>query len=258
MNNDLATTPEAKANYIKPISFDEYKMQSSEYTKKALQELKEQMKTFKPKKNSIIEKNIDVLNKNDYIIESNSDTDYNLSDNNNYDNGDDNDNDDGDNGDDKNTNINVIIRNFKNTKPDNKKKKISKSNSESNASNASNVTDAIYNKLDNDSKKILQLNTKIVELNRVCNKMDKDLHYLKLDLLNSQCDNDKLNKDEEFYKKKIELLDNIVKLSDEKQKKEQKYLKYLKTFIIILFCANAYFDYIKYMMLFVSVVLLCF
>ena len=51
--------------------------------------------------------------------------------------------------------------------------------------------------------------------------MDKDLHYLKLDLLNSQCDNDKLNKDEEFYKKKIELLDNIVKLSDEKQKKKR-------------------------------------
>ena len=253
MYNDLATTPEAKPNYIKPISSDEYKMQSSEYTKKALLELKEQMKTFKPKKNSIIEKNIDIVNKNDYIIESNSDTDYNLSDNNNC--------DDDDDADDKNTNINVIIRNVKNTKADNKKKKMSKSNSESNASNASNasnVTDAIYNKLDNDCKTILQLNTKIVELNRVCNKMDKDLHYLKLDLINSQCDNDKLNKDEVLYKQKIEYLDDIVKCSYEKQIKEQKYLKYLKIFVIVILCANAYFDYIRYAMLIASVVLLIF
>jgi hypothetical protein len=41
MYNDLATTPEAKVSYIKPISSDEYKMQSSEYTKKALLELKD-------------------------------------------------------------------------------------------------------------------------------------------------------------------------------------------------------------------------
>lgn len=135
---------------------------------------------------------------------------------------------------------------------------MSKSNSESNASNASNVTDAIYNKLDNDCKTILQLNTKIVELNRVCNKMDKDLHYLKLDLINFQCDNDKLNKDEVFYKQKIEYLDDIVKCSYEKQIKAEKYFKYLKTFIIILFCANAYFDYIRYAMLIASVVLLIF
>jgi hypothetical protein len=247
MYNNLATTPEVKASYIKPISSDEYKMQSSEFTKKALLELKEQMKTFKPKKNSIIEKNIDIVNKNDYIIESNSDTDYNLSDN---DNDDDN--------DDKNTNINVIIRNVKNTKDDNKKKKMSKTNSESNASNASNVTDAIYNKLDNDCKTILQLNNKIVELNRVCNKMDKDLHYLKLDLINFQCDNDKLHKEEVFYKQKIEYLDDIVKCSYEKQIKGEKYFKYLKIFVIVLFCANAYFEYIKYAMLIASVVLLIF
>ena len=81
-------------------------------------------------------------------------------------------------------------------------------------------------------------------------------HYLKLDLVNYQCDNDKLIKDSEFYKKKIELLDNIVKLNDEKLNKQEKYMKYLKTFIIIVLLLNAYFEYVKYMLLILS--LICF
>ena len=249
----LASTPEAKATFINPISTDEYKKQGSDFTQKALLELKEQMKNYKPnkpKKQSIIKKNIDVVNKNDYIIESNSnsdsETDYNISDN------DDNDDNDGndDNNNNNDTNINVIIRNGKNrknTKSDNKKNQSSELKS-------SEFTSAMFEKLDNDTHKILQLNTKMGDLKSACKKMDKDLHYLKLDLINCQCEKDKLITDADLNTKKIELLDNIVKLKDEKQIREQYYMKYLKIFIIIALSANAYFDYVKYILLFSSVI----
>jgi hypothetical protein len=268
---DIALTPEPKATYIKPISTDEYKKQGSDFTQKALLELKEQMQNIKPNKHSIIQKNIAVVNKNDYIIESNSNsdsdsaTDYNLSDK------DDEDDDDDDttknSNTNSNTNINLIIKNVKKDAKKNKKNKSESKSKESNTNNnskeskeskeskkSSDITNAVFDKLDNDSNKILQLNTKIFEYKSVCQKMDKDLHYLKLDLVNYQCDNDKLIKDSEFYKKKIELLDNIVKLNDDKLNKQEKYMKYLKIFIIILLLLNAYFEYVKYMLLILSLV----
>ena len=84
--------------------------------------------------------------------------------------------------------------------------------------------------------------------------MDKDLHYLKLDLVNFQCDNDKLLKETASYNKKIVELENIVKHSDDKANKQEKYMQYLKIFIIILLLLNAYFDYVKYILLFSSVI----
>jgi hypothetical protein len=277
---DIASTPEPIITFIKPISTDEYNKQGSDFTQKALLELKEQMKNFKPNKHSIIQKNIDVINKNNCIIESNSNSDsdsdsdsvsdYNLSDK------DDKDEDVDDDNTSKNTrtntNINLIIKNVKSdaksdakktTKKDKKKTNESKSkesrqskeSKESKESKkSSDITNAVFDKMDNDSNKILQLNNKIVEYKSVCKKMDKDLHYLKLDLVNFQCDNDKLLKETASYNKKIVELENIVKHSDDKANKQEKYMQYLKIFIIILLLLNAYFDYVKYILLFSSVI----
>ena len=279
---DIASTPEPIITFIKPISTDEYNKQGSDFTQKALLELKEQMKNFKPNKHSIIQKNIDVINKNNYIIESNSNSDsdsdsesvsdYNLSDK------DEKDEDVDDDNTNKNlrtnTNINLIIKNVKSdakktTKKDKKKtneskSKESKESKESRQSKeskeskeskkSSDITNAVFDKMDNDSNKILQLNNKIVEYKSVCKKMDKDLHYLKLDLVNFQCDNDKLLKETASYNKKIVELENIVKHSDDKANKQEKYMQYLKIFIIILLLLNAYFDYVKYILLFSSVI----
>jgi hypothetical protein len=267
---DIASTPEPIITFIKPISTDEYNKQGSDFTQKALLELKEQMKNFKPNKHSIIQKNIDVINKNNCIIESNSNSDsdsdsdsvsdYNLSDK------DDKDEDVDDNTSKNtrtNTNINLIIKNVKSdaksdakktTKKDKKKTNERKSKESKESKKSSDITNAVFDKMDNDSNKILQLNNKIVEYKSVCKKMDKDLHYLKLDLVNFQCDNDKLLKETASYNKKIVELENIVKHSDDKANKQEKYMQYLKIFIIILLLLNAYFDYVKYILLFSSVI----
>ena len=257
----LSTTPEAKTNYIKPISSDEYKKQSSDYTKKSLLELKEQMKNFKPKKNFSIINNKTNNNTEPiiYDVDSDDDGDNGVDDNEDNDVCDsETDYDLSDKEDKKtnaksNTNINLIIKNGKiNTK---KPKKNSTPNKSSSSSKTSDISNDIYKKIDDDNNKIMNLNNKIIELKSLCNKMDKDLHYLKLDLINSQCDKDNLEKTLELYKKNNEILDNIVKKNNQKIIKDRKHVLYLKIFIIILFGLNLNFENFKY---FLFVFGLCF
>jgi hypothetical protein len=270
----FAISPEPnKKNYIKPISVEDYKKQGTDFTQKALLELKEQMNTFTPKKHSIFKNpkigpiiydndndddnddDINNDNDNDNDNECNSETDYDLSDK--------EDKEDKHNIKNSNTNIKLIIQNVKSDSSKNKKDakssaKTSPKTSVKSSTEASAVTDAIYKHLDNDNNKIVILNNKIAELKSVCKKMDKDSHFLKLDLVNSQCDKDKLEKDITFYKKKIDFMDDLLKVEIENKRQEKEYLKYLKIFTIILLALNAYFEFFKYILLIIGIVFLYF
>ena len=266
----ISITPELNETYIKPISSDEYKKQSSYYTQKSLLELKEQMKNFKPKhSNSII--NSKPNNKTEPIIYDVDDDDKTDNDNVNNIHGVDgvdsiicdsesdydlSDKEDNETSTKSNTNINLII---KNGKTDNKKHKFTSTNTSSKTSSKiSAITNDIYKKIEDDNNKILNLNNKIIELKSLCNKMDKNLHYLKLDLINSQCDKDNLEKTLERYKQNNACLDNIVKYNNLQIIKNRQYYLYLKIFIIILLILNAYFNFFKYILLLIGILFLYF
>ena len=120
------------------------------------------------------------------------------------------------------------------------------------------ITKSMHKQVDRDNKKIL-------ELKSLCNKLDKESHYLKLDLCNYQCDKDKLEKDAmvlekeiKFYKNKVQYVDQLLKIDNEELKKEQKHINYMKIFIIILLGLNMYFEYLKYFMFIFGMILLYF
>ena len=257
----LATSPEpSKENitYIRQISPDNYKKQGIDFTQKALLELKEQMKNFKPKKHSIFEKDTetetesndldninDCENTNTNDSNSESESDYDMT--------------------DKGTNIKLIIKNVKKDKKISNKLTPNKSTSNkstSNKSTSNKSTSKITDKsLDIENAMLKQFerdNKKVLELKSICKKMDSDLHYLKLDLINSQCDKDILEKEVKFYKNKIEYIDKIIKFDNEKYIKEKKYLKYLKIFIILLLALNLYLYYFKYFMFVIGMCFLYF
>ena len=192
---NIAKTPEInndKATYIKPISEIDYKKQGNDFTQKALQELKEQMANYKPKKHNIFTNNNDDLNydvnddindvcnntnSNNIDSDSDSESDYDMT--------------------DKATNINLII---KNSKKDKKiSNKLTSNKSTFNLKSKKTDTDKSLD-IENSMLKQFEKDNRIVfELKSICKKMDSDLHYLKLDLINSQCDKDNLEKELKLF-----------------------------------------------------------
>jgi hypothetical protein len=265
----FATSPEPnkeQITYIRQISPDNYKKQGIEFTKKALRELKEQMTNFKAKKHSVFEKETETETDKDTEMETNeldntddcvnnnsnetdSDSDYDVTNKR-------------DSNSNSNTNINLIIKNVKKDKKTPGKSTPSKltpskstpsklTPSKLTPSKSMDIENAMLKQFEKDNKKVL-------ELKSICKKMDKDLHYLKLDLINSQCDKDILEKEVKFYKNKIEYIDKIIKFDNEKYIKEKKYLKYFKIFIILLLALNLYLYYFKYFMFIIGMCFLYF
>jgi len=270
--------------FAKQITIDEYKGQTEDYTQKALRELQEQMKTFKRpliiKKSDKLTDLSDLVNKID-VSHSNNDSN-NSNDSNDDSNNDSNDdsNDDSKNDSDEdnqklkkkiklsknnenstNTNVNLIIKHVVDNDEKNKKTlktlKTNTKNTKNTANTTTTMTDSIYAQHEIDINKIAELNKTIFELkqtiknkDREYNDMDGKMHYLKLDLGNSQIEKSDLLKQVELFKKDEIKNTNLIKTMEANNKKYIFYWKIIKKDIVLLYMFNIYFDLVEFLLLF--------
>tara|TARA_B100000575_G_C23127836_1_gene653714 strand:- start:227 stop:1069 length:843 start_codon:yes stop_codon:yes gene_type:complete len=206
-NNNKQTN---KDSSCEKISLEEYNNQSTEYTKKMLEELNQQLKESKFNKTKFNRKDannnsngiqnmqqntISLTNniQNESITENYSENCSSSSDDDNTNNTDDNDT----NNDSNHININRInTRNIntngKNTKKmsvvnkniNNKKRKLELNED---------LISSLLSKYENEHNQVLNLNANYIQLQKDYNKLEKKNHFLTLDLSNQKVSNDNLN-----------------------------------------------------------------
>ena len=267
--DSIIDAPVPTKTFVKQISTTEYNSQKDDYTKKALKELQEQMKTFKTPKEKKEEKKEE--RKGNY--ESNK---YIYDDNDN----DDNDDNDGDDCDDNencgNNNDNIsldsesdydtkekpslIIKhiidscsngNNNKTETITKKRKTNNSNKTSNSSSntSSNLHDAIYAQHELDIKTITKLNNRIKELEKENGEFESKIHYLRLDVVNTICERNELQKEvKTLYIENEKNIKQAVIIVDH-DKKNRFYFNILKYVVIILMMMNIYIPAAKYFLM---------
>jgi len=274
--------------FAKQISTVEYNNQKEDYTQKALRELNEQMKTFKRPSYKINTNNTNNTNKkntrsiindgndgNDILddeeIKSSFDHKYNnvFNDNAFIDNLDNEENSDNEGNSDSegksDKDVNLIIKHV----IDNKKKRNSNSKSGVKTTNTNtntnslneNIVNAIYaqheidiNNISKLNKTIIEIKQKIKDSEREYDDMDCKMHYLKLDLGNSQLENETLKKEIEILKKEnVEITEKIIILCD-REKSDRFYFNILKWVCLFLLIFNLYYAEVKYFLFVAGVI----
>ena len=235
--------------FAKQISTVEYNNQKLDYTEKALKELQEQMKTFKRpslKTNKVfIDKkdnncNIeDSENSGNSEIEEVSDNEEKLI-------------------KAKSSEVNLIIKHV----VDKNSKSNTKTNNNANTKPLDDsMINSIYAQHEIDIKIISNLNKLIMELKqkhknsmREYDSLDKNMHYLKLDLGNAQLENkDLIKKIDLLEKETTEFENQIIKLNNA-NKNHILNLNIVKGIFLILLILNIYYGYFKYFLFVASII----
>jgi hypothetical protein len=103
------------------------------------------------------------------------------------------------------------------------------------------MQNAIYAQHELDVKTINNLKLHIRNLESQLEKNDSKMHYLKLDLANSQYDNIELNKKVNYLKTETEKLKLKSKDQEDVNKVDQYYIILLKILVVFLFLMNIFY-----------------